>query len=588
MAKGSNVSRSFSSIGGSLTRTPRAPTAPIRLFKLSVLAVLAACGGSSADPIPGPGAGGTTGKVDDTGNTGGVAAPPTTECRATAAIASAPAADARARQAFPIQLAVGDEAGMKGPRPVKLMLYKGGAEVATLLDAPRELGKVDVLLNTTVTADLATGAYTLTATVGCPANATQARPAMASAPLHLVRLGVTAIDVRGGDGARGELMYHAVDHVYRSSYPISSVVAATLVLPQGEPEIDDAKGVLRAFAKPWDDLETPPVDGTGAVLEKGATLPVSLTVGTRPDVLVTIGKSARGPQGVTQPTGLDVPGAPAVRVAIAGAYAQGVKEGATLAVRLKDSPVPSVNRVDHPLVIKFEARNDANEWVEIPGVDVNATLRLYGVLGNTQGASVPNLPWVAVVDEATRAVGGKAADAAAVRAALVKHVYEGMGLSYDRASGASHYTAYSSGYGSAGFRLARLLRRDNGTVINCSDCASILTTFSNMIGASLKYAIIGFDFPLNPILGIGATSFGSPFNSGRLSFSYHAVTSRDAAATINDATLAVDGDADPKAAPQTKLLVQNLTGADYLSRLSPGTPTQVGYKYVDKTTTNTY
>ena len=87
-----------------------------------------------------------------------------------------------------------------------------------------------------------------------------------------------------------------------------------------------------------------------------------------------------------------------------------------------------------------------------------------------------------------------------------------------------------------------------------------------MIGAKLNYAIIGSNFKLNPILGIGVVTFGSPFDSGRLSFSYHAVTTADATMTINDATLALDGDSD-------------------LTRLSPtyGTGTPV-YQYPDQVT----
>ena len=81
-------------------------------------------------------------------------------------------------------------------------------------------------------------------------------------------------------------------------------------------------------------------------------------------------------------------------------------------------------------------------------------------------------------------------------------------------------------------------KRSRGKVVNCSDCASILSTYTNMIGAKLHYAIIGWNFKLNPILGIGAMMFGSPFDSGRLGFSYHAVTTPDATMTIDDATLA--------------------------------------------------
>ena len=55
--------------------------------------------------------------------------------------------------------------------------------------------------------------------------------------------------------------------------------------------------------------------------------------------------------------------------------------------------------------------------------------------------------------------------------------------------------------------------------------------------------------------------------------------------TIDDATLALDGDSDPQTAPYVELLVQNLTGSDYLTRLSPthGTGAPV-YQYPDQVT----
>ena len=104
-----------------------------------------------------------------------------------------------------------------------------------------------------------------------------------------------------------------------------------------------------------------------------------------------------------------------------------------------------------------------------------------------------------------------------------------------------------------------------------------------MVGAPLAYTVITSGFSLHPILGIGATAFGSPFDSGRMAFNYHAVTSPDAAATIWDATLAVDGDADPAAAPYAKKLVQGMAGAEYLTRLSGDV--RAKYNYVDKKTT---
>jgi hypothetical protein len=45
------------------------------------------------------------------------------------------------------------------------------------------------------------------------------------------------------------------------------------------------------------------------------------------------------------------------------------------------------------------------------------------------------------------------------------------------------------------------------------------------------------------------------------------VTTHDGAATIWDATLAIDGDGDPGSLPSTAVLVQHMTGEDYLEAI---------------------
>ena len=64
-----------------------------------------------------------------------------------------------------------------------------------------------------------------------------------------------------------------------------------------------------------------------------------------------------------------------------------------------------------------------------------------------------------------------------------------------------------------------------------------------MGSVSSHYAIIGWNFVLNPIQGIGAMSFGLRRLTAAVTRSaYHAVTTPDEALTIDDSTLAVDGD----------------------------------------------
>jgi hypothetical protein len=191
-------------------------------------------------------------------------------------------------------------------------------------------------------------------------------------------------------------------------------------------------------------------------------------------------------------------------------------------------------------------------------------------------------PWLAVMDPALRAIDGVASDEYAVTDALVEFIYRDHGIVYDTNWGASYYSWYDSwGYGNGQIDLTSYLARDNGNIINCSDAAAILSAYSNSLGVDLEYAIIRDGFSLNQIKAVGIDDFSNcPFGPSSCGFSYHAVTTLDDADTIHDATLALDGDDDPGSLPSTELLVQTISGDEYMDRLvMAGSPS---YRHIQK------
>ncbi len=565
----------------------------------SVLALLAGCSSNAVEFSDDAGTTTDGGSDSGGGDTAVDTPPPSTTCTASVQVApAAPLAQLGTKVATKVQLTLADTGGATGPHPLKVVLVSAaGAEVAKLLDTPNAesltggtLGKPSVDVVPADVAGLAPGKYTIKATLGCP-KVTTAKIGEGQGDLHFARLGAVSIGVGGGDGTRVPLMYHAVGGTQYAYYPIDGdkVPATSFTDPAtGEADLDSAPNTMRAFpTTPWAELDTPKTASDGSVVEDGVIYPVSLALGTKPDLTFTLGKKMAGASGPIA-AGVGVSGTPLVRIVIDGQPGTDptapLADGTSQTIRLAASPVAAVGRYDVTVKWHFEAKAPTG-WVTVAGAEQSAVLRFYGVLGNELGTTAPYMPWVAVVDLGTKAASGKTTPAD-VRAALVKEVYENFGLKYDRKSGASFYTSYTSGFAAARFDLGLFLKRSKGNTVNCTDCASILSTYSNMLGVKLHYAIIQgaggkSGFSLNPIMGIGSTVFGSPFDSGGMGFSYHAVTSQDATKTINDATLAVDGDTDPKTAPQTKLLVQDLTGTNYLTRLSPGTPE---YTYVDQIT----
>lgn len=111
---------------------------------------------------------------------------------------------------------------------------------------------------------------------------------------------------------------------------------------------------------------------------------------------------------------------------------------------------------------------------------------------------------------------------------------------YDVENGASNYTT-SLDYFECEEFIDRIKGGEGfGEKLNCTDCATIVSTLANSLGASLVQSQLMYKFPVNPILAIGTHEWSPPFD-GR--FSYHEVAWEggvDSQGKIYDACLHVD------------------------------------------------
>ncbi len=188
--------------------------------------------------------------------------------------------------------------------------------------------------------------------------------------------------------------------------------------------------------------------------------------------------------------------------------------------------------------------------------------------GNTQ------LPWTEALDHACKwALTATDAEDAACR--ITRAVYQlGPGtVTYDCPGGGSTHYAYPA------FNCTALLDRlrggpGAGLYVNCTDCATLVATFSDLLGSDLWQSRMGWSFGLNPLLGIGSSVWQPA--CGWPGFSYHEVAWTGACGLddhVYDACLQVDGDADPTSAPHTPLLPCNMRfgspgDGDYRDRLA--------------------
>lgn len=401
--------------------------------------------------------------------------------------------------------------------------------------------------------------------------------ARAEATLEIVRLGIGRIQLVSEGRVPllwrkmgGELYGYYVAGAGMAPWRIGpddgdGAAAVTLELADGSP---------RPLPEIWDDLLSPPLDPGAAdgVEDDVRNLPTAFVAGSQIEVVARLVTGVAGAPASGAPALHEVRVVPPEGTALEGDPAFVANGDVTV---VATDRVPAVGRYDLELRWRFEARAAGGDWTPMPGGIVTRH-RLYGLAGFPvfDYDDVPHRAWVDVVDQVAEWVEGATADPELVAARIVEGVYYELGLVYDSERGASFYSSYPRGsWTGASFNATRFMERDNGSVVNCSDAAAIVSSFSNMVGVDLRYHILthqwerGFD--LYYLQAIGSDSFAaSPFRSGNPAFSYHAVTGPPDGSFF-DATLALDGDGMPWAAPHEVLLAEGLPAMDYLSALSP-------------------
>lgn len=173
---------------------------------------------------------------------------------------------------------------------------------------------------------------------------------------------------------------------------------------------------------------------------------------------------------------------------------------------------------------------------------VDAPKEPWGQLGSPPDFQ---LPWTEVLEHAcVAATGARNVDDAA--ALLTRWVFSlgGSKLKYnDQGSGTSCFTIQ----GMDAFKCTSFLealKNGHGTrqTVNCVDCATILSSFANILGCELTQSKIGFEFKTNFIQKIGSTTRTTQ------EFKFHEVAWKfpsSGSPTIFDSCLQIDGDSNP-------------------------------------------
>jgi hypothetical protein len=394
--------------------------------------------------------------------------------------------------------------------------------------------------------------------------------------VNVVRLGARSMTFQDA-GVRVPLTYHATNGTARSYFAIDSA-GDHWNLPQGPSAgaLDDGNGNPLVAPAPWAALATPPVDPSGNVLARGRAFPLAYPINTSAlHAQVTLGDTAVNGDGSTSPCNYPIQGVD-IRVRAGGAPSSPIAPGSQATLEVATTLPGTLTKATLPMALNFEC-NDGSGWRAIPGQQT-ASLTLYTVLGAAQTADQSNTStpdarqqaFVAALDEvvgwASQTPVATSADALAL---ITRTVNGGKGLTYDVVSGAPAYADGDPGTPSLAF--SELLNGESrGNVVNCADCAAIVGVYSRTVGVDVQSAVLGSNFRLNYILGIGATEWKEAiFTSGGASFSFHAVATVDGGASVYDACLAVDDGPHPdQMEPRVQALPLAMPFDHYMSKLT--------------------
>jgi hypothetical protein len=399
--------------------------------------------------------------------------------------------------------------------------------------------------------------------------------ASATAPLHVVRLGITEITaLPAGPQTEWQMVWFRRGTLSGTFFYAAPALREYLnVAGTGElADLDRADGSPRPSVPLHTGTASPAMEGT-SYEDDAYNYPVCYLGGVAPRFEVRFGTTGIGANALPVGAKYPVPGVllRCVADSTLGAWTSTNVSIAPGASTVFQGPVlpAGFDRRDVRMQWTFASSVDGGlSWQRVPG-EIATTHRIYtlpGVprFGSSAGAQ-HNGPWVEVADYAwqwKQALGIDTSTAAGVTEAVVKGFGGQVGplanaiesVRYDTTTlggdgGASHYYDVSHSV-----QLSRLLdNHANGVFVNCSDCASATAGMLAMLGVQQVQMQRLDQMTLRAIRGIGAPAYtlslwGVSFQHA---FSYHHVVTRTAGTTVCDACLWVDEDGNPNVLPGT-------------------------------------
>jgi hypothetical protein len=388
--------------------------------------------------------------------------------------------------------------------------------------------------------------------------------------VNVVRLGVLAM--RFEDGVAGNrrirMAYHRPDrNVVGNPFAVDSAGLPWILESSslGARCLDRADGSPLDTPAKYTDLASPPRTSSGQIMSRGRSMPLAYPQGSKPGLTLLMGSSA-GDNGRAVSCGYPIQGVN-IAILLGGSYDVNLSPGKVLGLEL-DALGSGLRKQNLNLDFRF-VYNAGNGWRWVPG-QIRTEHDCYTTLGPPSTSD--GMAWVGALDLATRRGQSSTTNASAATANTVRLVNNDLGLVYDDRAGAPAYTDSPGGLESPYLDLGSFLDgRRLGSRVNCLDCAATVSTLNKHAGVQTYVVIIGWNFALHWIRGIGGSRFIHDL-FGSHSFSYHAIASIDRGRNIHDACLSVDADSRPDRSPFQEGLPTFMDYYDYQRQLSPSRP----------------
>lgn len=392
---------------------------------------------------------------------------------------------------------------------------------------------------------------------------------VATADVFVVRLALGTVDLDdSGDGGHVEVAFHKLDVETRAVTPVDAATPEYRGAPaDAVADADEDDGTPRASVDLWTNPDMPPW-GDGAAVDVAYDVPAAYVAGSTPRFRVLPATTALSARTLGPVPALPYD-APPLRIVADGLTP--VQDGAwtaDTAVELDGAPLdPTLGRADLDVTWRWEAW-DGDAWVAVPG-SVTTTHRLYRLLGppslrdgTALGFAAP-LPWIGTLEDLEPAVEGLPADVPTVLSALRDWLHWNDWLVYDPNDSA--YSSYSGAYIYWDYTWSELgdwLDRDDGLHLYCHSLSCLFSVLAGTEGVYAPQQVLGVGFTTNLVRAAGTDEWLAwGFNS-------HSVVSPDDGATLWDASIDLDGDADPSTAPETVLEPKGLSFDAYTTALT--------------------